>query len=171
MDLAERAGVRQSVGRVADCFDNALAESFFAMLEGELLYMRSRPTRPETRSALVHWIEGVYNRRRRHSSIGYWFRWCTRSGIRYSTMQPNNAVHQNGAVPSLQESRGGSASCSGRRRYCRCSGCRCRFSKHVLIDDFAPLAHKQHMHLVIAKSIPVFLSQRNQCLCDGFIDS
>lgn len=70
MDLAERAGVRQSMGRVADCFDNALAESFFATLKGELLYTRSWPTRPETRSALVCWIEAVYNRRRRHSSIG-----------------------------------------------------------------------------------------------------
>ena len=70
MDLAERAGVRQSMGRVADCYDNSLAESFFATLKGELLYTRSWPTRGETRSALVHWIEAVYNRRRRHSSIG-----------------------------------------------------------------------------------------------------
>jgi len=70
MDLAERSGVRQSMGRVADCFDNSLAESFFATLKGELLYTRSWPTRGETRSALVHWIEAVYNRRRRHSSIG-----------------------------------------------------------------------------------------------------
>jgi transposase InsO family protein len=58
------------MGRVADCFDNALAESFFATLKGELLYMRSWPTHGETRSAIVHWIEAVYNRRRRHSSIG-----------------------------------------------------------------------------------------------------
>jgi len=70
MDLADRAGIRQSMGRVADCFDNSLAESFFATLKGELLYRRSWPTRGETRSALVHWIEAVYNRRRRHSSIG-----------------------------------------------------------------------------------------------------
>lgn len=69
MELAKRAGVRQSMGRVADCFDNSLAESFFATLKGELLYRRSWSTREETRSALVHWIEAVYNRRRRHSSI------------------------------------------------------------------------------------------------------
>jgi putative transposase len=70
MDLAKRVGLRQSMGRVADCFDNSLAESFFATLKGELLYRRSWPTRGEVRSALVYWIEAVYNRRRRHSSIG-----------------------------------------------------------------------------------------------------
>lgn len=69
MDLANQAGVRQSMGHVADCFDNSLAESFFATLKSELLYTRSWSTRSETRSALVHWIEAVYNRRRRHSSI------------------------------------------------------------------------------------------------------
>jgi transposase InsO family protein len=65
-----QAGVRQSMGRVADYYDNSLAESFFATLKGELLYTRSWPTRRETRGALVHWIEAVYNRRRRRSSIG-----------------------------------------------------------------------------------------------------
>jgi len=69
-DLARSAGVRQSMGRVADCFDNALAESFFATLKCELLYTRAWQTKQEARSAIVHWIEAVYNRRRRHSSLG-----------------------------------------------------------------------------------------------------
>jgi transposase InsO family protein len=69
-DLARSAGVRQSMGRVADCFDNALAESFFATLKCELLYTRSSQTKQEARSAIVHWIEAIYNRRRRHSSLG-----------------------------------------------------------------------------------------------------
>jgi transposase InsO family protein len=69
-DFARSAGVRQSMGRVADCFDNALAESFFATLKSELLYLRSWPTKQEARSAIVHWIEAVYNRKRRHSSLG-----------------------------------------------------------------------------------------------------
>ena len=69
-DLARSAGVRQSMGRVADCFDNALAESFFATLKCELLYTRSWQTKQEARSAIVHWIEAIYNRRRRHSSLG-----------------------------------------------------------------------------------------------------
>ena len=69
-DLARSAGVRQSMGRVADCFDNALAESFFATLKCELLYEHSWRTKQEARSAVVHWIEAIYNRRRRHSSLG-----------------------------------------------------------------------------------------------------
>jgi len=69
-DLARFAGVRQSMGRVADCFDNALAESFFATLKGELIYTRSWQTRHQARLAIVHWIEVIYNRRRRHSSLG-----------------------------------------------------------------------------------------------------
>jgi len=68
-NLARLAGVRQSMGRVADCFDNALAESFFATLKCELLYTRSWQTEQEARSAVVHWIEAIYNRRRRHSSL------------------------------------------------------------------------------------------------------
>ncbi len=69
-ELARIRGIRQSMGRVADCFDNALAESFFATLKCELLYLRSWPTKQEARSAIVHWIEAVYNRKRRHSSLG-----------------------------------------------------------------------------------------------------
>jgi len=69
-ELARLRGIRQSMGRVADCFDNALAESFFATLKCELLFLRSWPTKQEARSAIVHWIEAVYNRKRRHSSLG-----------------------------------------------------------------------------------------------------
>lgn len=50
--------------------NNALAESFFATLKCELLYTRSWQTKPQARSAIVHWIEAIYNRRRRHSSLG-----------------------------------------------------------------------------------------------------
>jgi putative transposase len=70
MDLCTSNGVRQSMGRVADCFDNALAESFIATFKCELIYTRSWPTKAGTRSAIAHWIEATYNRRRRNSSIG-----------------------------------------------------------------------------------------------------
>jgi len=53
------------------CWDNALAESFFATLKNELIYTRSWTTRNGCRLAVVEWIEGFYNRRRMHSSIGY----------------------------------------------------------------------------------------------------
>ena len=65
------AGVRPSMGSVGDCYDNALCESFFATLECELIDRRRFPTQSEARSAIFEFIEGWYNPRRRHSSIGY----------------------------------------------------------------------------------------------------
>jgi putative transposase len=65
------AGVRPSMGSVGDAYDNALCESFYATLECELLARRRFKTQAEARMALFQFIEGFYNRRRRHSSIGY----------------------------------------------------------------------------------------------------
>jgi putative transposase len=65
------AGVRPSMGSVGDAYDNAMCESFFATLECELLARRRFKTQAEARLALFQFIEGFYNRRRRHSSIGY----------------------------------------------------------------------------------------------------
>lgn len=65
------AGVRPSMGSVGDCYDNALAESFFATLECELLDRRRFKTQAEARMAVFAFIEGFYNPRRRHSSLGY----------------------------------------------------------------------------------------------------
>jgi transposase InsO family protein len=64
-------GVRRSMGRRATCFDNAVFESFFATYKKELI-----PTRPWRDLAEVHqhtflWIEGYYNRRRRHCTLNY----------------------------------------------------------------------------------------------------
>jgi len=64
------AGVRPSMGSVGDCFDNALAESFFATLECELLARRRFRSQVEARMAVFDFIEGFYNTTRRHSSIG-----------------------------------------------------------------------------------------------------
>lgn len=64
-------GVRPSMGSVGDCFDNAMAESVFATLECEVLDRNHFQTRDEARSAIFCWIEGWYNRDRRHSSLGY----------------------------------------------------------------------------------------------------
>jgi len=64
-------GVRPSMGSVGDCFDNAMAESFFATLECEVLDRNDFQTRDEARSALFCWIHSWYNPTRRHSSIGY----------------------------------------------------------------------------------------------------
>jgi putative transposase len=65
------AGIQCSMGSVGDCFDNAMAESFFATLECELLAQHSFHTRNEARAALFEWLEVFYNRQRRHSALGY----------------------------------------------------------------------------------------------------
>ena len=67
----KKAGVRPSMGSVGDCYDNALAESFFATLECELLDRHSFRTQAEAKMAVFDFIEGWYNPQRRHSSIGY----------------------------------------------------------------------------------------------------
>jgi putative transposase len=64
-------GVRPSMGSVGDCFDNAMAESFFSSLECEVLDRYRFGTREEARAAVFSWIEGWYNTHRRHSSLDY----------------------------------------------------------------------------------------------------
>jgi putative transposase len=63
--------VRPSVGKTGTCFDNAVAESFFATLKKELIHLHPWPTLAHLRVAVFEYIESYYNRRRRHSSIGY----------------------------------------------------------------------------------------------------
>lgn len=66
----EKLGVRPSMGSVGDAYDNAMAESFFASLECELIDRRSFETKAQARLALFSYIEGWYNPRRRHSALG-----------------------------------------------------------------------------------------------------
>jgi len=63
--------VQTSVGRTGVCWDNAAAESFFAVLKNEMYYRRSWPTRARARFAVAEYIEVFYNRRRLHSTLGY----------------------------------------------------------------------------------------------------
>jgi putative transposase len=69
-ELAAR-GIVCSMSRVGDCWDNAVAESFFAALKTELIYRRPWPTKHEARLAIHDYIGGFYNPHRRHSSLGY----------------------------------------------------------------------------------------------------
>ena len=62
---------RSSVGRPGTCWDNALAESFFATLKTELLHRAVWPTRQHARTAIFQYVEGFYNRQRRHSALGF----------------------------------------------------------------------------------------------------
>lgn len=66
-----KAGVKPSMGSVGDCYDNAMCESFFATLECELIDSTRFHSQAEARMAIFEFIEGWYNPRRRHSSIGY----------------------------------------------------------------------------------------------------
>ena len=69
--LARDNQVRLSVGRKGQCWDNAVAESFFATIKTELLDRQPWPTKALAHKAIFEYIEGWYNTRRRHSSLGY----------------------------------------------------------------------------------------------------
>ncbi|MBL0940379.1 MAG: IS3 family transposase [Gemmatimonadaceae bacterium] len=64
-------GMRASMSRQGDCFDNAVAESFFSTLEFELLMHHDFHSRAEARRAIFRFIETWYNPKRRHSTLGY----------------------------------------------------------------------------------------------------
>ena len=59
------------MSRVAQCWDNAPVESFFASLKKELVHDESYATREQAKASIVEYVEAFYNRTRRHSSLGY----------------------------------------------------------------------------------------------------
>ncbi len=59
------------MSRKGNCWDNAVAESFFSTLKMELVHDVDFATREQARAALFEFIEVFYNRQRRHSSLGY----------------------------------------------------------------------------------------------------
>ena len=60
-----------SMSRVGNCWDNAVVESLWASLKNELVFQRTFATRQQARDAIFEWIVVGYNRKRRHSSLGY----------------------------------------------------------------------------------------------------
>jgi putative transposase len=68
--FAAANGITRSMGYTGVCWDNAMAESFFAKLKTEFYYRRVWPTRKRARLEVGAWIEDRYNRRRRHASLG-----------------------------------------------------------------------------------------------------
>ncbi|QQS00041.1 MAG: IS3 family transposase [Austwickia sp.] len=68
--LCRRLGIRQSMGRVGSCFDNAAAEAFFSSLEWEVLCRNEFTTTQAAQAVLLDWCYGFYNHERRHSSAG-----------------------------------------------------------------------------------------------------
>jgi putative transposase len=65
------AQITCSMSRTGNCYDNAMAESFFATFKGELIDRVRWPTRRTARQAIFEWLEVFYNRQRRHSALGY----------------------------------------------------------------------------------------------------
>jgi putative transposase len=80
---ARAANIAQSMGSKGDCFDNAVAESFFATLKKELINRRSWPSKAELRTEVFDYIEVFYNRERRHSTLGQ------RSPAGYEKLHPS----------------------------------------------------------------------------------
>jgi putative transposase len=68
--LCRRLGVRQSMGRVGSCFDNAAAEAFFSSLEWEVLSRHEFENTGQAQGVVLDWCYGFYNHDRRHSTIG-----------------------------------------------------------------------------------------------------
>ena len=84
--LAMQLGVTLSLGRKGECWDNAVAESWFATFKAELITTRPWPTLARLRTAVFDYIEGWYNTRRLHSSLGY------KSPAAYERMIHDHAV-------------------------------------------------------------------------------
>ena len=69
--LVKDLGMRSSMGRTGVCWDNAMAESFFAALKNERVYRTVYATKAQARRDVIAYIEGFDNSRRRHSALGY----------------------------------------------------------------------------------------------------
>jgi transposase InsO family protein len=69
--LLKTNGIQCSMSQKGDCWDNAVAESFFHTLKVELIHGKTYITRQEAKTAIFEYIEGFYNRQRRHSYLGY----------------------------------------------------------------------------------------------------
>ena len=93
---ARGAGIAQSMGSKGDCYDNAVAESFFATVKKELIHRRTWPTKAELRTEVFDYIEIFYNRQRRHSTLGQ------RSPIDYenSTLRRDGPIDAASRLPS-----------------------------------------------------------------------
>jgi len=84
------AGIVPSMGTVGDAYDNALAESFFATLECELIDREQLTTREEARTKVFDYLETFYNPRRRHSALDY-----------LSPIEYERRYQENSSVPSM----------------------------------------------------------------------
>jgi hypothetical protein len=83
----KKHNLRQSAGRTGICYDNAMAESFFAALKNERVHRTQYPTREHARRDIVRYIEFWYNSKRRHSGLQYRTRGKSTASIWNSSLQ------------------------------------------------------------------------------------
>ena len=83
--LLAKHGMRCSMSRKGNCWDNAVAESFFGSLKTELVHRHDFASREDARRAIFEYIEVFYNRQRRHSTLGYL------SPVEYAARSGNSA--------------------------------------------------------------------------------
>ncbi len=69
--FCEKNKIRRSIGRTGVCWDNAVAETFFAALKNEMYYLQTWHTRAHATAAVTEYIDVFYNRIRAHSTLGY----------------------------------------------------------------------------------------------------
>ena len=70
-EIQQKHGMIASMSRKRDCWDNAVAESFFSNLKNELIYWKTFNIRDQARSAIFDYIEIFYNRKRLHQTLKY----------------------------------------------------------------------------------------------------
>src|ERR1019366_6277277 len=96
----DKLGIRQSMGRVGSCFDNAAAESFFSTLEHEVLSRHHFTTKAQARTVVLAWCHEFYNTHRRHSSRMSRVPWNFSSGpmiIRLRSRSHHDVRHRHSA--------------------------------------------------------------------------
>ncbi len=93
--LVKTLKMRSSMGRTGVCWDNALAESFFAALKNERVHRTVYATKAQARRDVINYIEGFYNSRRRHSALGY----QRPNDVHYIYQQPLAAAQDNPSHP------------------------------------------------------------------------
>ena len=86
VSLLNQSQVIQSMSGSGNCYDNAVVESFFHTLKTELVYHETYRTRQEARRSLFAYMEGFYNRSRKHSTLGY------RSPVEYENLNYHQAI-------------------------------------------------------------------------------
>lgn len=98
---ARAAGIAQSMGSKGDCYDNAVAESFFATLKKELVHRHCWPTKAELRTEVFDYIEVFYNRERRHSTLGQ----LSPADFESGTLSPHGPSNAASRLPQINKNK------------------------------------------------------------------